>query len=254
VRGPDFLIIGAARSGSTTLVHHLSLHPKIYIPKTDVEPKFFSREQEYAKGTEFYLATYFPLAEGYSAVGEKSTEYMENQSSAGRIYRFSPDMKLICILRDPLERAISNYWWSVHNGVEYRPLNEAIEEEWKKYMENPAKILHLTSSRPHAYIDRSLYYDNLKPFFDLFPGEHIKCLLFEDFVERGTDVIRDIISFLGLSPDRPTSGNLDVQRAVRKRESLDPELGRRLRKFLHEKNRDLSALIGINVWRFWDRQ
>ena len=250
MKKPNFLIIGAARSGSTSLVRALSLHSGLYIPKTDAEPKFFSREQEYAKGIDYYLQKYFSSSDGYAAIGEKSTEYMENLSVAGRIYEFNPEMRLICILRDPVERAISNYWWSVQNHVEDRPIDEALKHEWKKYLKHPIKKSRLFYSRPHAYIDRSIYYENLRPFYELFPGK-IKCIIFEEFVKDDRRTVDDVWLFLGLSPqDRPYEMTKAL-RSVDRKVSLDPKIYQELKSFFLEKNTGLSELTQRDVWKFW---
>jgi len=251
---PNFLIIGAARSGTTTLYECLRLHSDIYFPLSDAEPKFFSREQEYIKGNEYYLDRYFFNADAYVAVGEKSTEYMENQSSAIRIYSFNPSIKLLCMLRDPVERAISNYWWSVSNGHEKRPINEALRAEWKNYLNNPGKITSLNSARPFAYIDRSLYYENLLPFYMLFTGTSIKCIIFEEFLKSRIKICEDIFLFLQVKlMDLPVD-SVGAQRFVPRGESLDGSLYRELRDFFYEKNSGLSELIGIDVSRYWHRK
>lgn len=252
MKKPNFLIIGAARSGSTTLAYYLALHPQVYLPKTAEEPKFFSREQEYSKGIEYYLNKYFSSANGYLAVGEKSTEYMENLSAAKRVYQFNRDIKLICILRDPVERVISNYWWSVHNGVESRPINEAILIEWENYLKNPPQITQLLLSRPHAYIDRSLYYDNLKPFYELFQRRNIRCIIFEDFIKNKKRIVDELWFFLGLSPVDMPIKPMKAQRAVERKEHINTDLYKKLKSFFYEKNKNLPYLIGIDVWQFWD--
>lgn len=252
MKKPDFLIIGAARSGSTTLARCLTMHPMIYIPESAVEPKFFSREQEYQKGREYYLSTYFSASDKYLAVGEKSTEYMENQSSAERIYNFDSQMKLICILRNPVERAISNYWWSVYNGLEKRPLNLAIEQEWEKYLRNPSDIHALSSARPHAYIDRGLYYRNLKPFYRFFPGKNIKCIIFEDFIVNQGDVVRGLLTFLDLPVGDLKPDAIPPQRAVPQADSLENTLYRSLRQFYRTENDGLSDLIGRDNLELWE--
>jgi hypothetical protein len=256
MKRPNFLIIGAARSGSTTLVRCLTLNRRIYIPEAGNEPKFFSREQEYSKGTEFYLRTYFTGADNYDAVGEKSTEYMENQSSAERIFRFDQRMRLICILRHPVERAISNYWWSVFNGLEKRSINEALEEGLTQYLNDPSEIYALSSSRPHAYIDRGLYLRNLKPFYRCFSRENIRCIIFEDFVLNTHRIVHDLMQFLDVPTDNPQAPAIDVepQRAVPKKDRLDPTLYKTLARFYRTENKGLKELIGSANLEAWDTE
>jgi Sulfotransferase domain len=256
VKRPNFLIIGAARSGSTSLARCLALHPSVYLPAAEGEPKFFSREQEYRKGSAYYLNTYFSVADDYLAVGEKSTEYMENQRSAERIYHFDHEMKILCILRNPVERAISNYWWSVYNGLEKRQLNLAIEQEWDRFLNHPSGTYALSSSRPHAYIDRGLYYRNLQPFYSFFHDENIKCIIFEDFIRNKWDTIQNLLLFLNVpvADLNPLDFAVAPQRAVPQTDTLGPNLYRNLKRFYRDENKGLPDLIGKDIGKFWDSE
>lgn len=254
MKTPNFLIIGAARSGTTTLVHCLDFHPQIFFPKTDYEPKFFSREQEYKRGIEYYLDTYFSSADTYHAVGEKSTEYMENSSVAKRVYHFKHDMKCIALLRNPIERMISNYWWSVHNALEIRDINNAIKTEFENYLKNPEPVVSISSTRPHAYIDRSLYYDNLLPFYRLFAEENIKCFLFEEFIKNMKETIEILFKFLDVQEIEVSVASVRKQRSVERIHSLDPQLYKELTHFFYDKNKKLPQLTGLNIDWWWNEK
>lgn len=251
MRGPNFLIIGAARSGSTSLAHCLAAHPAVYMPSGQTEPKFFSREQEFARGNDYYLNTYFHDADRFRAAGEKSTEYMENRSTAERIFRFNPAIKLISILRHPVDRVVSNYWWSVHNGVEDRPVDEALRRELDNYRLNPDPITALTGARPCAYIDRSLYYDNLAGYYALFRSNQIRCILYESFIKNQQAIFDDLCEFLDVPKLQLASSQLAPQRSVDRKATVDPFLYDELWHFFEERNRRLPELIGLDVWLLW---
>ena len=253
MKKPNFLIIGAARSGTTTLVHCLGLHPQIFFPETDHEPKFFSREPEYEKGIAYYLQTYFSSADNYQAVGEKSTEYMESSSVAERIYQFDPNIKLIVILRNPVERMLSNYWWSVHNGLEIRNIHEAIKTEFETYVKNPEPISKIFTARPYAYIDRSLYYDNLLPFYHFFAKENIMCLLFEKFVEDKKQVTENLFTFLGVERIEVQVNAVKKQRSIERIHTIDHQFYEELTHFFYKKNKRLVDLTGLNVERWYNK-
>jgi hypothetical protein len=252
MKKPNFLIIGAARSGTTTLVHYLNLHPHIFFPETEHEPKFFSREPEYEKGVTYYLHTYFSSADKYQAVGEKSTEYMESSRVAERIYRFNPHIKLIVILRNPVERMLSNYWWSVSNGLETRNINEAIKTEFETYLQHPEPVSQIFAARPHAYVDRSVYYDNLLPFYRFFAKEQITCLLFEEFFENQQQGLKKLFTSLGVECIDVPINAVGKQRSIKRTDTIDPHLYEELTGFFSKKNKRLVDLTGLNVARWYD--
>lgn len=247
------MIIGAARSGTTTLVRCLSLHPHIFFPETEHEPKFFSREPEYEKGIAYYLHTYFSAADKYQAVGEKSTEYMESSGVAERIYRFNPHIKLIVMLRNPVERTLSNYWWSVSNGLETRNINAAIKTEFETYLQDPEPVAKIFAARPHAYIDRSLYYDKLLPFYRFFPKERIACFLFEEFFENTKKGLEDLFRFLGIECIAVPINAVEKQRSIKRTHTIDPQLYEELTSFFSKKNKRLVDLTGLNIARWYDK-
>src|SRR5436305_13662497 len=103
---PNFLIIGAARSGTTTLYTHLKRHPDIYLPpRKRPEPHFFYKSAEYERGIGYYEERYFSACRNESAIGEASTSYVFGPTVPGRIRAALPDIKAICLLRNPVERA-----------------------------------------------------------------------------------------------------------------------------------------------------
>lgn len=251
MRIPNFLIIGAQRSGTTSLCSYLTLNRQIFLAQSPNEPKFFSREQEYVKGEEYYCKKYFATARGFLAAGEKSTEYMENVSVAERIYKFNPHMKLVYMLRHPVERAISNYWFSRNNKLEPRHINEALSLELEKYLKNPVKITRLYDVQPHAYITRGLYYDNLKLFYEVFPRKNIFCIVFEEFTADTQKVIKTLFSFLGVGQIDLSGNKIKPQRATERKENINSVLYKELEQFFIEKNKKIHTLTGKDVWQFW---
>lgn len=248
---PTFLIIGAARSGTTTFAHCLALHPQVYLPETQAEPKFFSRRQEYEKGTDYYLQKYFSAVEKQLAIGEKSTEYLETPVVAERVFRFDPDMKLICVLRDPVERVISNYFWSVFNKVETRTIDQALRTELENDKRAGTIKTDFDSARPHAYIQRSRYYDNLRPFYDRFSPQNIRCVIFEEFVIDRKKIIDDVIAFLGLDAVGLSLDTIKPQRSVEEPQELSKDIYNDLIDYLKEKNKELKSLIGKDISSCW---
>jgi hypothetical protein len=175
---PNFLIIGAMKSGTTTLYHLLKSHPEIYMCEIK-EPRFFSLEKNMA-GISRYESL-FRDAKGKKAIGEASTNYTKYpifKDVPQRIKRYIPDARLIYIVRNPVERAYSEFTYNyATRGVEKNNFHQAITE-------NP------------SYINISKYYMQIEQYLNVFEREQIEVVLLEDLRDSPHEVIRDIYGFL----------------------------------------------------------
>ena len=200
MRLPDFLIIGAARCGTTWLYECLNAHPQVYLPASKrPEPHFFMKQAEYERGLSYYSDRYFADVGSALVAGEASTSYMYQPYVAPRIAHHLPEVKLIVILRNPADRAFSNYTVSSRNGLETLPFPRAIREE-------AARLAHPQSSFereicPFAYIDRGRYYAQLALYLELFPRDRLHVLLFDDIVHQPADLLHGTYEFLGVDTD-----------------------------------------------------
>jgi len=148
-----FIIGGAQRSATTYLTHILDTHPEIEQAKpVRPEPKFFLKLDEYTEGYAGYLNRYFShVAPSENKVlGEKSTSYIEYPAAAERIKKLIPDIRLIFLLRHPIDRAVSNINFSRMHGYEDAPLGTAILRE----LDSPNTVM----SVDHAGIGRDVRY------------------------------------------------------------------------------------------------
>jgi hypothetical protein len=213
VKTPNFLIIGAAKSGTTAVWHYLKQHPEIYMSPTkhtrffafEVEEPSFQGPAPTMRGPAGrnqsvpYAITdidaYHALFDGATneiAVGEASHSYLYQPQAAQRIRNYSPEMKLIAILRNPAERAFSHYRQMVRDGRESIPdFAQALAEEEKRVRENWWPDFH--------YIQTGLYYAQLKRYFDLFEHDQLKIYLYEDLNSDPLSLTRDIFRFLGVN-------------------------------------------------------
>lgn len=199
-RLPDFIIGGAPRSGTTWLVHLLGRHPMVRMAQPlKPEPKFFLIDELYAKGLEYYSRNWFSgIPVGISA-GEKSTNYLESALACQRMARDLPCIKLVFILRDPIERAWSNWRWSRMNGIETLNFTEAIAAEPQREASlDPA----FAYSRPYSYLSRGLYADLLQPWLAVFPRDQLLVLAFEDLISDPQGLAVRLHRFLGVE-ERP---------------------------------------------------
>ena len=195
---PNFLIIGAGKSGTTSLYKYLKAHPQIFM-STPKEPKFFAYEGENPGGDFFLdrltissLETYqrlFENSRNYKAVGEASTVYLYSAKAPHRIRHHIPNARLIALLRDPAERAFSHYLFFSQGGRESSAtFLEALRAE-------PDRIRRNVYSG-WFYRDRGYYFAQLKRYFDLFPREQLRIYLYQDFYADRKGVVRDVLRFL----------------------------------------------------------
>ena len=240
--GPTFLIAGAPRSGTTWLYHLLDRHPDVYMAKpVRPEPKFFLVDDLYARGLQHYVNTWFAGADAYSAAGEKSTNYLESAVAAERIGRDLPDVKLVFILREPAQRAYSNWAWSRMNRMETADFDTALACEDERERHVPP---HLRYARPHAYFSRGLYAAMLRPYVDLFPRDQILCLKFEDIVLTPEDLASRLHAFIGVVPRPDDTLGLDVVNPSEAGDAMSNRTRRQLRQRYASSIRDLVQLLG----------
>jgi hypothetical protein len=249
MRLPDFIIGGAPRAGTTWLYELLDRHPDVYMARPlKPEPKFFLVDHVYAKGLKFYADTWFAAAGHSRLAGEKSTDYLESAAAAERIARDLPRVKLVFILREPAERAYSNYLWSRMNGLETEDFETALRLEAAREQELPER---LRFARPFSYFSRGLYADLLAPYLQRFTREQMLILRFEDIRVRPGDPAGRLHRFLGVSPRSEDVDGLGVVNPSEKDGmALDEALRRDLLARYAEPNRRLAAVLGpeFELW------
>ena len=227
----------------------LDQHPDIYMAKPGApEPKFFLVDDEYRKGLEYYSQKYFAKAGGRQAVGEKSTNYLESSVAASRIREAVPAVKLVFAIRNPLERAYSNYLWSRKNGLETLSFEEAVEKEETR--EAQYALAH-RYSRPFSYVSRGMYAELLKPYFDLFTLEQLKVVFLEEIEARTKATLDDLCRYLGVRP-LPDDTVLPsrVNSARDGNEQMTERTREKLRDIYREPNRRLAELLSrdLSLW------
>ncbi|MGB1288744.1 MAG: sulfotransferase family protein [Aggregatilineales bacterium] len=205
---PDFLIIGAARAGTTSLYEYLRQHPDIFMPERK-EPHFFTFMNESPTFTGLYdyqmwarllvtdPAAYRALFAGQDdkICGEASTNYLYyHERTAPRIQEFVPQMKLIIILRNPVERAFSAYQQRRANYRDPLSFVEALAAERGRIAAGWGAGAH--------YVRGGFYHAALTHYFERFPESQRRVYLYEaDFLRHRADMLRDIFVFLGVAPD-----------------------------------------------------
>ncbi len=198
---PNFILFGASKSGTTSLYKYLEQHPQVFMSAVK-EPGFFSNlgrtphippeQQNTTLSTYYSLDAYLKLfegAEGRTAIGEASSFYYLYPQAAEAIKEHIPNVKLLAILREPIERAYSDF-------VHQRQLGKERQTEFAKVAGQEMN----NEPIPRNYLVHSLYHKCLQPYFELFPREQIRIYLMEDLTSRPDWMFRDVFSFLGVDP------------------------------------------------------
>lgn len=175
---PNFLFIGPSKTGSSWIYAILCEHPEIFVPLAK-DVQFF--DHNYTKGLEWYLS-FFTLGVGKKAVGEVAHDYFWVEESAERIRRLVPKVRLLCCLREPVERTISSFLFD-------RNLFLNKKKTFESYISSRERVL-----KPNDY------YNNLSRFYAMFPRENILVLFFDDLQKDSARFAAKIYEFLGVDP------------------------------------------------------
>jgi hypothetical protein len=212
---PNFIIIGAAKAGTTALYHYLKQHPQIFLPK-EQEPNFFAFEtrstsfrgpggsdveESAITNLEDYRSIFAP-ARTEIALGEISPLYLYLPGTAENIQRYVPKIKLCALLRNPVDRAFSAYMHARREGRE--PLEDfaaALTAEQSRIDENWGMIWR--------YTDMGRYVKQLEQYYQQFDDSHIKVFLYEDLQADAVAVCQQISAFVGA--DSSFVPRVDVQ-------------------------------------------
>jgi hypothetical protein len=216
---PNFFIVGAPKAGTTSLYHQLDQHPQVYMSPVkepcyfaaEIRPENFAEEyqprishetqelQRYLAGSlaekrfggmvskwDDYLKL-FQNSTGKKAIGEASVCYLWSQTAAQTIASKIPHAKIIMILRDPAERAFSQYLHTVADGLVRKSLREQINLS--------LQANHKKFSVLHPFLEFGSYHDQVKRYLELFPRENLRIYLYEEDHER---ILLDVLGFLNL--------------------------------------------------------
>jgi len=179
---PNFLIIGTAKAGTTSLYQYLAQHPDVFMSAIK-ETNWFAyegqRDSRYVVRTAEEYERLFDGVTAERAVGEASPHYLKSAVAPERIAASLPGVQLVASLRDPIDRAYSSYLHSVREAVEWRGVDEAM--------------------RPGSrYVDDGLYHPQLSRYFERFDRGRIKVILYDDLAADAAAVMRELYAFLGV--------------------------------------------------------
>jgi len=212
---PNFIIIGAMKAATTSLYTYLKQHPDVFMTSIK-EPMFFNNFQ---KETNFKLHgrktkkittfeqyyTLFNSVKNESAIGEASPSYISNKDCPNLIHKHLPNTKIIAVLRQPVARAYSNYLHARRADREsISDFETAFNKETERKTENWSPLYH--------YKSKGYYAEQLEQYFNLFPKENIKVVLFEDLVKNPIRITQEVFKFLNIDnsfiPDTSKKANV----------------------------------------------
>ena len=191
---PNFLIIGAQKSGTTSLYHYFKEHPQIFMSPVK-EPNFFVGDAwQQADGPEHaaiegYAALFNGVADQV-AIGEASPSYLPSRGAPERIAARLHNPKLIAVLRNPVERAYSHWLHNIKNGRETLDFRRALDAEQERLAADP-------NSR-FGYVYSGHYHRHLTRYLQVFARDQLRVHLFDDLVADPGAVVKDLFGFLGV--------------------------------------------------------
>lgn len=239
----QLFIIGAQRSGSTFLYHLLDSHPNIHMIKPVFpESKLFINSPEL---TELDFNTLIgEISSEIQIIGEKSTSYYENIESLHAIHRFNPKSKILFIMRDPVERSLSNYFYSLKNGIETRTLEEAFIHQ-----SPPPPIAKRISVDPFNYLGRSEYDKHVLNILNTFGEKNVLFLQLENFLdpERLKVQLIRVEDFLNISAFKEVKATDKKVNEAKRTKVVSTEVYSYLYNYFKSFNQNLSKTIHIDL-------
>jgi hypothetical protein len=191
----DFIVAGAQKSGTTALHYFLKKHPQIALPDRQ-EMHFFDDEEIFARVPVDYelLHRHFPShIRSTSIAGEVTPSYLYWPRAMERIHAYNPRIKLVIVLRNPIDRAFAHWNMQRFKNREALDFLDALKEERRRIAELPP-----IEARRFAYVDRGFYSEQLERVFKFFPREQVKIVKFENFRERKQKTLDALFDFLGV--------------------------------------------------------
>ena len=230
---PNFLIIGAMKAGTSSLFEYLQQHPQL-IPAFRKEIHFFDENEKYNRGLPWYRS-HFPLHRKLPKGGmtyEATPRYLYHPEMAKRIYENLPEVKLIALLRNPTDRAISHYFHDLrYDGMEPQPMGQFLREK-------------------KGYKRRGLYRKQLTRYLNYFPPDQLLVLNSDSFFQHPDLAVKRIFNFLGVDSNVKINTNKQWHVTPNKFD-IDPDLYHELNSYFKPHNQELYELVGEDYG--WDK-
>jgi hypothetical protein len=234
--GIDFIGIGAQKAGTTALWAYLDDHPEVVVPAVKEAP-FFSHDDRYERGLDWYLGEFFASARRDARWGTVTPHYMMGtpdapvETIARRIRESVPDVRLMALLRDPVERAWSHYRMEVRREREFRPFSDAVSQQLELAALDDARR---RPTETNSYVVQGEYGRVLETYLSEFPREQLFVALAEDLDRIPASVVRSVYRFIGVDADHAVTSFLHRHQPGGTRKRLDRESQELLEQLLNE--------------------
>ena len=198
---PNFLIVGAAKSGTSSLYEYLSQHPDVYLCPVK-EPCYFSDGNPRLVRTDLEYEALFNGRTTETAVGEASASYLYDPEAPGKIKALLDSVKIIIILRNPVNRAYSQ-WGQIFYQLGYERLSfeDALQAEDERIAQGKFGKTSPFYYGFYRYFHAGLYYEQVKRYFDTFDREWVQVHIFEEFIKDPIKTCKEVYTFIGVDPD-----------------------------------------------------
>lgn len=190
---PSFIILGAQKAGTSSLHYALKKHPDVFMSNPK-EVSFFNNEKNYSRGAEWYTS-FFAKRNGEKQAGETTPSYLWDKRVPLRIGKLLPDAKFILLLRNPVDRAYSAYWYAYRNGDETLPFEDALKVE--AFRATQGDSIRGFSS----YVDRGLYAQQIKRYLQFFDRSRFLFIISEEYQGNPRKTLHTVTRFLGVDCD-----------------------------------------------------
>lgn len=245
---PDFIIIGAQKAGTTSLYDYLNQHRQIRMSTPLKEVHYFS--YDYSKGLDWYKSN-FPIVPNKQQndllVGEASPYYLFHPHSAKRMHDVLPDIKIIAILRNPTDRAISHYFHELRHNTETLDIIDALNAEEQRIGPELQKMLDDPNyeSRTHqnlSYKARGRYAEQLERYYQYYDKDTVLVLTSDELFNDTTNCLKAVYDFLGIKTEL---NNIDTtpSNVGSNKKKIDDEVYQYLNDYFKEENKRLAKLI-----------
>jgi hypothetical protein len=191
----DFIVPGAQKSGTTALHYFLQKHPQITLGDRQ-EMHFFDNDEFFAREAIDYepLHQHFPPVARAVIAGECTPYYLHYKPAMERIWNYNPRIKLLILLRNPIDRAFAHWNMQRFKGRELLDFLDAVKAEPNRVAENPVQ------ARRFSYVGRGFYSEQLERVFKFFPREQVKLIKFDRFRDNNRETLNSVFEFLGVKP------------------------------------------------------
>lgn len=235
------MIVGSQKSGTSSLLRYLAQHPEIFA-HPQPEMTYFLQDHEYEKGVDWAHNKYYSKCPNGNQIIAKNVMVMCSPERMQRIYEHNPEIQLVVLLREPVSRANSAYWWARRRGWEnIKTFEEALAAEEKRLKEDWFKW------RQCLYKYNSTYYPHLYNLIDQFGEDQIHCFLTDELKDNAVNICQSLYKLIGVKADfEPVVEQQFNQAAMPRSEKL----GYLFTQFLSSQNtlrRTIRKIIPIST-------